>query len=280
MLKKLVTATPHSEGPASQGESAPPHLLSLMKKYEELQPIGSDKDTGGKKKSASVQNRNVAHGIIGVQASLVNTEEGIRFSTQAANRSSGKEVVDRSADNSAVIVLSSDSDTSPSIASKSTPKRSSSSHLKDGKDAQKVITDHSSKTKQTSRALRALTDKLSEGSSSHDLQFKRDQLKLNQDYFANEQQTKKAKIELAEKKFDSEQKMREDLMVLKRDKINAEVSKSKVSMTLLKIKQLNEDKDKAYDRLARYANNTIICTRIIKEIESLDDKIKSFYNAW
>ena len=188
--------------------------------------------------------------------------------------------MDRSVDNSAVIVLSSDSDTSPSIASKSTAKRSSSSHLKDGKDAQKVITDHSSKTKQTSRALRALTDKLSEGSSSHDLQFKRDQLKLNQDYFANEQQTKKAKIELAEKKFDSEQKMREDLMVLKRDKINAEVSKSKVSMTLLKIKQLNEDKDKAYDRLARYANNTIICTRIIKEIESLDDKIKSFYNAW
>ena len=86
MLKKLVTATPHSEGPASQGESAPPHLLSLMKKYKELQPIGSDLDTGGKKKSASVQNRNVAHGIIGVQASLVNTEEGIWFSTQAANR--------------------------------------------------------------------------------------------------------------------------------------------------------------------------------------------------
>ena len=115
--------------------------------------------------------------------------------------------MDRSADNSAVIVLSSDSDTSPSIASKSTPKRSSSSHLKDGKDAQKVLADHSLKTEQTSRALRALTDKLSEGTFSHDLQFKRDQLKLNQDYFANEQQTKKAKIELAEKRFDSEQKM-------------------------------------------------------------------------
>ena len=280
LLKKLVTATPHSEGPASQGEAAPPHLISLMKKYEELQPIGSDLDTGGKKKSVSVQNRNIAHGIIGVQASLVNPEEGIRFSTQAANRSNGKEVVDRSADNSAVIVISSDSDTSPSVTNKTTSKRSSNSNIKDGKDAQKVLAEHSVKTEQTSRALRALTDKLSEGSSSHDLQFKRDQLKLNQDYLINEQETKKAKIELAERKFDSEKKMREDLMELKRDKINAEVSKSKVSIHLLKIKQLNEDKDKAYERLARYDNNPVICTRIIKEIESLDVKIKAFYNAW
>ena len=106
-----------------------------MKKYEELQPIGSDLCTGGKKKSASVQDRNVAHGIIGVQTPLVNPEEGIRFSTQAANQSSGKEVVDRTADNSAVIVLSSDSDTSPNVATKNTTKRSSISTLKDGKDA-------------------------------------------------------------------------------------------------------------------------------------------------
>ena len=47
-----------------------------------------------------------------------------------------------------------------------------------------------------------------------------------------------------------------------------------------RLTNLNEDKDKAYDRLARYDNNAVLCTRIIKEIELLDDKIKSFYNAW
>ena len=48
----------------------------------------------------------------------------------------------------------------------------------------------------------------------------------------------------------------------------------------MKIKQLNDDKDKAYKRLARYEKNATLCSRIIKEIESLDDKIKSFYNIW
>mmetsp|Transcript_7455 Transcript_7455/g.9489 ORF Transcript_7455/g.9489 Transcript_7455/m.9489 type:complete len:102 (-) Transcript_7455:495-800(-) len=91
-----------------------------MKTYEDLQPIGSDLDTGNKKKSASVQNREVAHSIMGIQTSLVNAEEGIRFSTQAANQSSGKKTADRSADNSAVVVLTSDSDTSPNVSNKTT----------------------------------------------------------------------------------------------------------------------------------------------------------------
>jgi len=53
--------------------------------------------------------------------------------------------------------------------------------MKDGKDAQKVLGDHSSKTEQTSRALSALIDKLTGGPSFSELQLKRDQLKLNQD---------------------------------------------------------------------------------------------------
>ena len=119
LLKKLVTVTPHSEGSALQGEAAPPHLVSLMKTYRELQPIESDLDTGAKKKSASVQNREVAHNIMGIQTSLVNAEEGVRFSTQASNQKAGKTTVDRSADNSAVIVITFDSDNSPSKTNKS-----------------------------------------------------------------------------------------------------------------------------------------------------------------
>ena len=280
LLKKLVTATPHSEGPASQGEAAPPHLLSLMKTFEELQPIGSDRDTGAKKKSASVQNREVAHGIIGIQTSLVNAEEGIRYSTQQSNQQAGKTTVDRSADNSAVIVLTSDSDTSPGEKNKTTKKRSSNSIMKDGKDAQKVLSDHSSKTEQTSNALNALTAKLTGGSSSSELQFKKDQLKLNQDYMKSESEAKRAKVALNEKKFLSEQKFRQEMVLLKKERINADISKTRMDLTLLKIKQLNDDKDKAYERLARYEKNATLCSRIIKEIESLDEKLNSFYNAW
>ena len=280
MLKKLVTLTPHSEGPAVQGEAAPPHLVSLMKTYEELQPIGSDLDTGAKKKSASVQNREVAHNIMGIQTSLVNAEEGVRFSTQASNQKAGKTTVDRSADNSAVIVLTSDSDNSPSDTNKTTKKRSSNSIMKDGKDAQKVLSDHSSKTEQTANALNALTAKLTGGSSSSELQFKKDQLKLNQDYMKSESENKRARVALNEKKFLSEQKFRGELVLLKKEKITAEISKSRIDLTLMKMKQLNDSKDKAYDRLARYENNAVLCTRIIKEIESLDEKLNSFYNAW
>ena len=144
MLKKLVTATRHSEGPASQGEAAPPHLVSLIKMYETLQPIGTDRDTGLKKKSASVQNREVAHGIIGIQTSLVSAEEGIRFSTQSPNQSDGKTIVKKSADhNSTIMVLSSDSETSPTNSKKILTKKRPAS-LKDGKEAQKVLKDHTS----------------------------------------------------------------------------------------------------------------------------------------
>mmetsp|Transcript_7456 Transcript_7456/g.9493 ORF Transcript_7456/g.9493 Transcript_7456/m.9493 type:complete len:99 (-) Transcript_7456:57-353(-) len=96
----------------------------------------------------------------------------------------------------------------------------------------------------------------------------------------SESEAKKAKVELNEKKFLSEKKIREDLVILKKEKITAEISKSKIDLTLVKIKQLNNDKDKAYKRLARYENNAVLCTRIIKEIESLDEKINAFYNGW
>ena len=83
--KKLVTATHHSDGPASQGEAPLPHLEFLMKTYEELQPIGPAYDTGAKEESVSVQNREVVHSIMGIQTSLVSAEEGIQFSAQASN---------------------------------------------------------------------------------------------------------------------------------------------------------------------------------------------------
>lgn len=53
-----------------------------------------------------------------------------------------------------------------------------------------------------------------------------------------------------------------------------------MSITLLKLKQLNDDKDKAYERLARYEKHPALCTRIIREIETIDDKIKQFYSEW
>ena len=70
------------------------------------------------------------------------------------------------------------------------------------------------------------------------------------------------------------------MVLLKKERINADISKSRMDLTLLKIKQLNDDKDKAYERLARYEKNATLCSRIIKEIESLDEKLNSFYNAW
>ena len=70
------------------------------------------------------------------------------------------------------------------------------------------------------------------------------------------------------------------MVLLKKERINADISKTRMDLTLLKIKQLNDDKDKAYERLARYENNATLCSRIIKEIESLDEKLNSFYNAW
>lgn len=69
-------------------------------------------------------------------------------------------------------------------------------------------------------------------------------------------------------------------MKLKQEKFGAKIAKSKIDLTLLKIQQLNNNKDKAYERLPRYETNSILCTRIIKEIESLDDKINEFYNKW
>ena len=85
-MKRLVEFTGHSEGPASQGEEAPPHLLLLMNTYKNLQPIQSDLHDGGKKKNASVQNREVAHDLVGLQTSLVGNEDGVRFSTQVVNK--------------------------------------------------------------------------------------------------------------------------------------------------------------------------------------------------
>ena len=76
--------------------------------------------------------------------------------------------------------------------------------MKDGKDAQKVLSDHSSKTEQTSNALNALTAKLTGGSSSSELQLKKDQLKLNQDHMKSESEAKRARVALNEKKFLSE----------------------------------------------------------------------------
>ena len=97
-MKRLVEFTGHSEGPASQGEEAPPHLLSLMNTYKNLQPIQSDLHDGGKKKNASVQNREVAHDLVGLQTSLVGKEDIIKHSTQSASKQAGNETVERGTD--------------------------------------------------------------------------------------------------------------------------------------------------------------------------------------
>ena len=214
-MKRLVEFTGHSEGPASQGEEAPPHLLLLMNTYKNLQPIQSDLHDGGKKKNASVQNREVAHDLVGLQTSLVGKEDGIRHSTQSANKQAGKETVERGTDkNNAVIELSSDSESSPSSTKKSGKKRPG--NMKDGRDAQKVISDHTEKSEQTANALKAITSKLLREPSSNESQLKQDQLKLNQDYLTQETEFKKAKIELDEKKYLSEKKIREELVELKK----------------------------------------------------------------
>ena len=88
--------------------------------------------------------------------------------------------------------------------------------MKDGRDAQKVISDHTEKSEQTANALKAITSKLLREPSSNESQLKQDQLKLNQDYLTQETEFKKAKIELDEKKYLSEKKIREELVELKK----------------------------------------------------------------
>ena len=152
--------------------------------------------------------------------------------------------------------------------------------MKDGSDAQRIIKDHTDRAEETSNALKALTAKLVEEPSPTELNYKQEQLRLNQAFFENEKKTKNLKVELDKEKYLSDKKIKEELLEIKKSRITAEINKTKIDATMLKLKQLNADKDKAYERLARYEHNQVLCTRIIKEIESLDDRIKSFYNSW
>ena len=59
---------------------------------------------------------------------------------------------------------------------------------------------------------------------------------MNQNYLKNESEAKRENVTLDERKFASEKNIREDLGGTKKERVNAEISKSKVDFALLMIK--------------------------------------------
>ena len=86
LLGNISFSTLYSNGPLSQGEPAPVQLQELIKTYQQLELVPSNHNVGMKWKSATVQNREVAETIVGLQQSLLGKEDGVRFANQQQTR--------------------------------------------------------------------------------------------------------------------------------------------------------------------------------------------------